>query len=146
KLRATDCTAKCVVVGDFEADKCGLLQAAAGDRSHCHNGNDFCPGVFENRTVDVDIGLSEDGPVSLSLWDTTGLENYDRLMALIYPETDVFIICFSLTSPQGWRRVLEKWHSELRQNCPDAAIVLVGTNLEQRNSAMTSSLASSSMM
>uniref|UniRef100_A0A1I8FQQ7 Roc domain-containing protein n=1 Tax=Macrostomum lignano TaxID=282301 RepID=A0A1I8FQQ7_9PLAT len=119
KLRATDCTAKCVVVGDFEADKCRLtarlLQATEVTATM---ETTSAAGVFENRTVDVDIGLSEDGPVSLSLWDTTGLENYDRLMALIYPETDVFIICFSLTSPQGWRRVLEKWHSELRQKLP----------------------------
>uniref|UniRef100_A0A1I8JMQ6 RAB3GAP2_N domain-containing protein n=1 Tax=Macrostomum lignano TaxID=282301 RepID=A0A1I8JMQ6_9PLAT len=141
------CTAKCVVVGDFEADKCAdccrLLQATEVTATMETTSGRECS---KNRTVDVDIGLSEDGPVSLSLWDTTGLENYDRLMALIYPETDVFIICFSLTQSS-------RLASSPREMALGTASKLPGRrhrsswhNLEQRNSAMTSSLASSSMM
>uniref|UniRef100_A0A1I8FCK8 C2 domain-containing protein n=1 Tax=Macrostomum lignano TaxID=282301 RepID=A0A1I8FCK8_9PLAT len=117
----------CGLLATLEADKCRLLQAAAGDRSHCHNWKRLLPGTcFENRTVDVDIGLSEDGPVSLSLWDTTGLENYDRLMALIYPENPTLA-----SSPRE-----EMALGTASKNCPDAAIVLVGTNLSSENSAI----------
>ena len=47
-------------------------------------------------------------PVSLGLWDTAGQEDYDRLRPLSYPQTDVFLICFSLVSPPSFENVTGK--------------------------------------
>lgn len=47
-------------------------------------------------------------PISLGLWDTAGQEDYDRLRPLSYPQTDVFLICFSVVSPSSFTNVREK--------------------------------------
>lgn len=46
--------------------------------------------------------------ISLGLWDTAGQEDYDRLRPLSYPQTDVFVICFSLVSPPSYENVKSK--------------------------------------
>ena len=47
-------------------------------------------------------------PINLGLWDTAGQEDYDRLRPLSYPQTDVFLICFSLVSPPSYENVRTK--------------------------------------
>lgn len=47
-------------------------------------------------------------PISLGLWDTAGQEDYDRLRPLSYPQTDVFLICFSIVSPPSFDNVKAK--------------------------------------
>ena len=68
-------------------------------------------------------------PVSLGLWDTAGQEDYDRLRPLSYPQTDVFLICFSVVSPSSFENVTSKWCPEIKHHCADAPILLVGKTL-----------------
>ncbi len=50
-----------------------------------------------------------DGKITnLGLWDTAGQEDYDRLRPLSYPQTDVFLICFSIVSPASFENVKAK--------------------------------------
>ena len=55
-----------------------------------------------------------DDPYTLGLFDTAGQEDYDRLRPLSYPQTDVFLVCFSVTSPASFENVKEKWFPEVR--------------------------------
>ncbi len=38
----------------------------------------------------------------------TGQEDYERIRPLSYPQTDVFIVCFSLVSPTSYQNVEQK--------------------------------------
>ena len=60
---------------------------------------------FDNTAVSVMI---TDEPYNLVLVNTRGEEDFDRLRPLSYPQTDVFIVCFSITNPVSYENVKEK--------------------------------------
>ena len=63
---------------------------------------------------------------------TAGQEDYDRLRPLSYPQTDVFLMCFSIVSPTSFSNVREKWYPEIAHHCPNTPIVLLGLKEDLR--------------
>ena len=70
---------------------------------------------------------------TIRMMDTPGQEDYDRLRPLCFPQTNVFLVCFSLVDPGSFENVKEKWVPEVRHHCPDTPIILVGTKLDLKD-------------
>ncbi len=75
-------------------------------------------------------------------------QDYDRLRPLSYPQTDVFLVCFSIVSPTSFQvgrfcrsvicawltrfvsqNVKTKWVPEVKHHCPDTKLILVATKV-----------------
>mmetsp|Transcript_21001 Transcript_21001/g.32042 ORF Transcript_21001/g.32042 Transcript_21001/m.32042 type:complete len:201 (+) Transcript_21001:18-620(+) len=121
---------KCVVVGDGAVGKTSLLISYTENRFPV----DYVPTVFDNFTTSVEI---EKKPINFALWDTAGQEEYARLRALSYPETDVFLLCFSVVSPSSFDNIKTKWHPEINHHCAEAKTLLVGTKMDLREDKET---------
>jgi small GTP-binding protein len=98
------------------------------------------PTVFDNYSTTVNV---KGELVRVELFDTAGKEDYDRLRPLSYPNTDVFIVAYSVIDHVSLENVKQKWVPEIRKfmkdgicggtpKLLDVPILLVGTKTDLR--------------
>jgi len=97
---------------------------------------DYIPTVFENYSTNT---MHKETPINITLWDTAGQDEYSRLRPLSYPQTDVFILCYSVVSPASFDNVNSIWTPELKHHCPDTPIVLVALKTDLREDEQVAS-------
>ncbi|KAH3732847.1 cell division cycle protein 42-like [Pelomyxa schiedti] len=87
---------------------------------------------FDNPSCNIRV---ENGNFNVNIWDTAGQEEYDRLRPLSYPQTDIFIIMFSVENRASMNNVEEKWIPEVQRHVPKAPILLVASKIDLRSDA-----------
>jgi GTPase SAR1 family protein len=107
--------------------------------------------VFDNyESLQVVDGKT----IHLQLWDTAGQEEYDRLRSLSFPDTEVFLVCFSISDPTSFQNIENKvrfkatssshiftslffvtsqWIPEVKEFMKTAPVILVGTKADFRD-------------
>lgn len=123
-------TIKCVVVGDGTVGKTCLLFTFATNTFP----TPYVPTIFDNQTV---AGMLYGKSYTLNIFDTAGQEDYERLRPLAYPQTDIFIMCFSTILPESFINIREKWVQEISHYCPDTPFILVATKIDLRDDPTT---------
>ena len=120
---------KLVLVGDNGGGKTSMLTTFA-----CDSFPSIVPTVFDNYAMDMVVDGHE---VSLGLWDTGGACDYERLRPYTYPQTDVFLVCFSVVSRSSFEYCRNVIHPELQKHCPKVPVILVGLKTDLRTDIET---------
>ncbi|WWD21713.1 hypothetical protein CI109_106200 [Kwoniella shandongensis] len=117
---------KLVVLGDGACGKTSLLTVFTKG----YFPTTYEPTVFENY---VEMMQVEDQMVELSLWDTAGQEDFDRLRSLSYADTHVVMICFSVDSPVSLENTASKWINEVHEFCEGVKVILIALKCDLRD-------------
>uniref|UniRef100_W8BC92 Rho-related GTP-binding protein RhoU n=2 Tax=Ceratitis capitata TaxID=7213 RepID=W8BC92_CERCA len=115
---------KCVLVGDGAVGKTNLILSYLKNRFN----TEHVPTASDIYRADVMVNESL---VHLTICDTAGQDTLDKLRQLCYPDSDVFVLCFSVVKPETFHSVKTKWAPKFAKT--KAALILVGTQADLRN-------------
>jgi Rho family protein len=118
---------KIVILGDGACGKTSLLNVF----TRGYFPKVYEPTVFENYIHDIFIDGQQ---IQLSLWDTAGQEEFDKLRSLSYSDTNCIILCFSIDSQDSLENVKNKWVGEILEHCEGVKLILVALKADLRQS------------
>ncbi|KAK2592662.1 Rho GTPase [Conoideocrella luteorostrata] len=136
---------KLVLLGDGACGKTSLLNVF----TRGYFPTVYEPTVFENYVHDIFV---DNVHIELSLWDTAGQEEFDRLRSLSYAayvrdaiankinatnkgrpdDTDLIMLCYSVDSKDSLENVESKWVGEIADNCAGVKLVLIALKCDLR--------------
>ena len=122
---------KIVAVGEKDVGKTSLLMTYI-EKSFP---SEYVPTVIGDYTSQE---TSDDLAFMLTLYDTAGHRDYARIRMLLYPKTDVFLLCFDVNTPLSFERIRDFWVPEVRAFFSQTSashsfeMLLVGTKTDLR--------------
>nr|XP_042905351.1 rho-related GTP-binding protein RhoE-like [Parasteatoda tepidariorum] len=94
----------------------------------------YTPTGFERYTATYCV---VDYRIHFTLWDTSGTSTYDTVRPLSYKDASVFLLCFTIASPETLDSIINKWYPEIQQHSQNIPIILCGCKSDLRNDAET---------
>lgn len=125
---------KLTVVGDKGAGKTSLLKTYS---QGSFPQGEYVSTVFpylsdEDYVYSKPINYSG-SPVLLAMWDRVYNQKEDDLIrSLQYDQTDIFLLCFSVTDKASFMNAISIWKPEIQKHCPKSPCILVGLKKDLR--------------
>ncbi|ODM87034.1 Ras-like GTP-binding protein Rho1 [Orchesella cincta] len=94
----------------------------------------YVPTEFDISTAQMKLDGNQ---VELTIRDTSGQEDYDRLRPLSYPNSNAVLVCFAVDAPDSLENVAEKWSPEIQYYCRGIPVILVGNKMDLRDDPNT---------
>eukprot|EP01084_Bolivina_argentea_P044725 82292_1 len=119
---------KIVLMGDAASGKTSFVRTYM--QSKFPSKDEIIP---NNPTDSSKCNVMVDGkPIQLNIWDTAN--DYDRLRPLIYPQTDIFLICMDISNIESFQsnKIKNNIVPEIRHHCLDIQYILLGTKSDLR--------------
>lgn len=118
---------KCVLVGDGAVGKTNLICSYLENRFS----REHIPTASDMYNFEVKVN---DQPVQVTLCDTAGQDSLDPLRQLSYPDSDIFLLCFSVVKPDSFISIIRKWAPQFSKSY--TPILLIGTQADLRTDAV----------
>jgi len=94
-------TIRCALIGDTATGKTVMVTSYATEQFP----PEYLPTFLDHYQATV---MVEGNPLRLSIWDTSGQDEYKKLREFSYRKSDIFMICFAVIDPDSFRNVKEK--------------------------------------
>ena len=115
---------KCVLLGESAVGKSSLI-------------NRFIHGTFKQEFLPTIAGCysskevfyeKEKMKLRYQIWDTAGQEKYRSINKIFYQDAIITILVYDITQKDSFEAIKDYWYSEIRENAPKEAIVVIVGN------------------
>ncbi|XP_035715764.1 ras-like GTP-binding protein RhoL isoform X3 [Folsomia candida] len=119
---------KVVVVGDGMVGKSCMCKSFANKEPYRNKA--YQPTISETHVISV---IVEWKLFLIIVWDTAGIEEWEKLRSQDYENTDCFLCCYSIENRTSFTNVESKWIPELRRYCPTTPVIVLGMKKDLRS-------------